>query len=271
MVSSRRLARHLLIAILFVATSCLASWAADIDPSVPTADGLRVADVKRLTREYYGSITCMDRNVGRVLAVIDELGLREKTLVIFTSDHGYMIGHHGLHHKGNAAWIVEGKTGNRPNFFDEVIRVPLFIRWPGMVKPGRRIEETVTNMNFFPTLLEVAGVEPPADYRDRGRSFWSLLRAEAGTPVQAPWNDTIFGQYDMHHYMRDRMRMLRTQRWKLVRHFIPGGEDELYDLRNDPGELRNLAQAPEAAAVLDGMRAELQNRMANIADPCGQP
>ena len=103
-----------------------------LDPAIPKVEGLPVDRVKKLTREYYGTISCVDRNVGRLLGVIDELGLRESTLVVFTSDHGYMIGHHGLHHKGNAAWILEGKNGHRPNFFDDAIRVPLAIRWPGI-------------------------------------------------------------------------------------------------------------------------------------------
>ena len=69
----------------------------------------------------------MDRNVGRLIAKLDEWGLSPRTVVIFTSDHGYMIGQHGLWHKGNAVWLVEGKQGSRPNMFDDATRVPLLV------------------------------------------------------------------------------------------------------------------------------------------------
>jgi uncharacterized sulfatase len=131
------------------------------------------------------------------------------------------------------------------------------------VKPGSRIEGTVSNLDFFPTLLEAAGAPLPVEYKDRGRSFLPLLRGE-GRAAGRPPDAALFGQYDMHHYVRDRMRMLRTPRWKLVRHLDPPGADELYDLENDPGELLNLAPVPEAADVLQEMKAELTRRMASI-------
>ncbi len=130
----------------------------DLDPTIPDVPGLPIERVKRLTREYYGSIHSVDRNMGRLLDRLDELGLRENTIVIFTSDHGYMIGHHGLWHKGNATWLVEGKTGRRPNMFEEAIRVPLIVRWPGVVQPGTTIEQTVTNLDTFPTVLDMVGI-----------------------------------------------------------------------------------------------------------------
>ncbi|MBI4603636.1 MAG: sulfatase-like hydrolase/transferase [Planctomycetes bacterium] len=233
-----------------------------IEIAVPKVDGLPAERVKRLTREYYASVTCMDRNLGRVLSALDELGLASSTLVLFSSDNGYMIGHHGLHHKGNAAWIVEGKQGPRPNCFEEAIRVPLLARWPGVVKPGTRVEAVVSNLDIFPSVLDAARVPAPADYRDRGRSLLPLLRGERS----AAWDEALLGQYDMHHYVRAPMRMLRTPRWKLVRHLGPGGMDELYDLERDPGELSNLAAAPEAQEALVRLRAELDRRRRAVGD-----
>ncbi len=82
-----------------------------LDPTIPNFPGLPTDRVKSLYRQYYASVSSVDRNVGRLVAKLDEWGLSPRTVVIFTSDHGYMIGQHGLWHKGNAVWLVEGKTG----------------------------------------------------------------------------------------------------------------------------------------------------------------
>jgi uncharacterized sulfatase len=158
--------------------------------------------------------------------------------VIFTSDHGYMIGDHGLWHKGNAVWLVEGKTGVRPNMFDDAARVPLLISWPSVIASGTTITRVVSNLDVFPTILELAGLGLPANLTIRGRSLVPLLRCAAPA-----WDDTLFGQYDMHHSAIAQMRMIRTPEWKLIRHFEPGGQDELYHLASDPGEACNLADS----------------------------
>jgi uncharacterized sulfatase len=208
----------------------------DLDPAVPNFPGLPRDRVKQIRREYYASVTSVDRNVGRLLDRLEALGLADRTIVIFTSDHGYMIGEHGLWHKGNAVWLVEGKTGVRPNMFDDAIRVPFLVCWPGTVEPGTAIDRVVSNLDVFPTVLDMAGLGVPENLAIRGRSLVPLLRGRSPA-----WGDTLFGEYDMHHSHSARMRMLRTREWKLVRHFEPGGEDELYHLATDPGELCNLA------------------------------
>src|SRR5262249_62384180 len=125
-----------------------------LDPTVPQVKGVDVTQVKNWTRDYYASIHAVDRNLGRLLALLDILGLTQNTIILFTSDHGYMIGHHGLHTKGNANWIAGGVTGpKRPNMFEESIRVPLLIRWPGVVKPGTDIREMVSVIDTFPSVL----------------------------------------------------------------------------------------------------------------------
>ena len=128
-----------------------------------------------------------------------------RTIVIFSSDHGYMIGHHGLWHKGNATWLVEGKKGARPNMFEESMRVPLLIRWPGVIAPETVIDRVVSNLDLFPTILDMTRIGSPANLRLHGRSLVPLLKDKT-----APWDDTLFGQYDMHHYQVARMRMIRT-------------------------------------------------------------
>jgi choline-sulfatase len=233
-----------------------------LDPTIPDVSGLPRERVKQLYREYYASVTSVDRNVGRLLAKLDEWELSRHTVVIFTSDHGYMIGQHGLWHKGNAAWLVEGKKGFRPNMFDDSIQVPLIVCWPGVVAPGTNIQQVVSNLDLFPTILDLAGLGVPGNLEIRGQSLGSLLRGQEARSR----DDTLFGQYDMHHYQVARMRMVRTPEWKLVRHFEPGGQDELYHLAEDPGEIRDLAgstdpkhqtQRAALARLVDGWMARI--------------
>jgi uncharacterized sulfatase len=235
-----------------------------LDPTIPDVPGLPRERVKRLTREYYASVSSVDRNVGRLLDRLDALGLARKTVVIFTSDHGYMIGHHGLWHKGNATWLVEGRSGSRPNMFDDAIRVPLLVRWPGVVAPGTAVDRVVSNLDTLPSVLDLVGLGAPENLRTAGRSFAPLLRPGG---ARVSWDDTLFGQYDMHHGAVARMRMVRTPAWKLVRHFEPGGADELYDLTDDPGEARNLAPSPAHHTRRDDLARRLDRWMASIGDP----
>jgi uncharacterized sulfatase len=208
----------------------------------------------------------VDRNVGRLLDRLEALGLDRQTIVIFTSDHGYMVGEHGLWHKGNAEWLVEGKTGSRPNLFDDAIRVPLLVSWPGVLAPGTVLEQVVSNLDVLPTVVDLVGLGIPENLAIRGRSLVPSLRG----PSPA-WDDTLYGQYDMHHGQVARMRMIRTPTWKLVRHFEPGGEDELYHLADDPGELRNLAASsePEHRRPREALARRLEDWMSRIHDRPG--
>jgi uncharacterized sulfatase len=240
---------------------------AGLDPTLPPRDDLPTARVKDLTRAYYASIHSVDRNVGRLLDRLDELGLSDKTIIIFTSDHGYQIGHNGLWHKGNAVWIAEGRRGPRPNMFEESIRVPLLVRWPGVVPPGTTIDPVVSNLDLFPTILGMAGLGVPDNLAIRGRSFVPLLRGNCPDT----WDDTLFGQYDMHHYAAARLRMVRTPEWKLIRHFEPDAPDELYHLEDDPGEDRNLAGSAEARDAFEDLDSRLARWMRSVGDPLARP
>lgn len=207
-----------------------------LDPTVPQSPGLDVSVTKTWLREYYASIHSIDRNLGRLLDRLDSLDLATKTIVVFTSDHGYMIGHHGLHGKGNAYWMLgDEERPMRPNMFEESIRIPLIIRWPGQVRPGLQVEETVSNVDIFPSILTMLGVETPAQAKRQGMDFTPLLKDE-----KVAWRTDLFGQYDLHNNGLAFMRMIRTPRWKFVRHYYSNYEDELYDLEADPGETRNL-------------------------------
>lgn len=238
----------------------------DLDPVLPDPDipGLDVERTKRLTREYLASVSGLDRNIGRILAALDDQKLASNTLVICTSDHGYNVGHHGLLHKGNAVWLLKKEaippgtanvpTGQRPNLFDTSLHVPLAMRWPGVIAPGTVNPHVISHLDWLPTLTALAGVDVPAGTVVRGRDVSPLLRGEVKT-----WDEDFYAEYSMRHGAQTHMRTLRTPEWKLVRDFNNPGRDELYHLAADPGERRNLIADTSAAA--QAMRAALDVRI----------
>ncbi len=235
----------------------------NLDPTVPKSPCADLKQVKNWTRDYYASIHSVDRNLGRLLALLEELGVAENTIVLFTSDHGYMIGHHGLHTKGNAFWIAGGVHGpQRPNMFDLSMRIPLLVRWPRSVRPGIEIEEIVSNLDMFASVLGMLGVPPPERYQQEGKDFTPILRGQ-----KVPWRDAHFGQYDLHNSGLAYMRSIHTGRYNLVRHHFSNGLDELYDHQTDPDELKNVYNN----AAYRTIRADLQKRLTRwqqaIADP----
>ena len=249
----------------------------DLEPRIPNPDypKLDVERVKRMTREYMASVSSVDRNLGRVLALLDELELRDETAVIFTSDHGYNMGHHGIWHKGNGHWVLTQPPpasknipkNQRPNMYEHSIRVPTAVRWPGMIRPGTVMKRTVTNLDWYPTILAMAGLKPPAGTTLRGRNFLPLLKGE-----KIAWNDDLFAEYSTHHQTHTHMRMFRTSRWKLIRDFLNPGRDELYDLGSDPDERRNLifdGRAEVRAAIL-ALDEKMLAQMEKIGDPLGR-
>jgi uncharacterized sulfatase len=151
----------------------------------------------------------------------------------------------------------------RPNMFEESIRVPLIIRWPGVVKPGTRIEQPVMNVDTFATVCGMLRVTPPADYKQFGRDFSPLLRSETVTE----WPTTTFAQFDVHLLGIDFMRMARTSEWKLIRHHMHDGSNELYDLKSDPLEKQNRYYDKRVAAVRDRLQEQLTAWQESIADP----
>lgn len=235
----------------------------DLDPTIPQTPGIDRQQVKQWTRDYYASVHSVDRNLGRLFAKLEELRLDRKTIIVFTSDHGYNIGQHGIHTKGNGFWIAGGVSGpKRPNMWDTSIRVPLAVRWPGVVKPGSVIDQDVSNIDTFATVLGMLGVPIPADSKHQGRDFAPLLRGR-----QIPWRDAVFGQYDLHNGGLAYMRMVRSGGWKLVRHYRENQMDELYHLADDPDEARNLYQNAAHREVRDRLQARLTEWMRSLDDP----
>lgn len=241
----------------------------DLDPTVPKFRGADVERLKRETKAHYAAVSAADRNVGRVLDFLDEHSLTGRTLVIFTSDNGYAIGHHHIIGKGNGRWTacgIEGPIIN--NMWESSIRVPLAMRWPGVIKQGSRTEHMISNLDIFRTILGSLNVPVPEDSSVRGTDFSPLLRGEAIKPP-----DAIFGQYDCHNIQLCYLRMIRTKRWKYIRHFHTNFMHELYDLKNDPEESRNLMtrKGPRPKSIEPATFQQLNDRLAewmrSIDDP----
>ncbi|MDX1983360.1 MAG: sulfatase-like hydrolase/transferase [Bryobacteraceae bacterium] len=228
-----------------------------LDPVVPNPDfdNLDVPQVKRMMREYLASCACLDRNVGRVLAELSGLGLAEDTIVVFTSDNGMNMGHNGIWHKGNGRWILKGNQGNRPNLYDNSLRVPAVIRFPGRARAGITVNRTITNLDWFPTLLSLTGTPMPKEAQIRGRDLTPLL---SGRAMQ--WDDELYAEYNMRHSAKADLRAWRTAEWKMVRDLRNPGRDELYHLQLDPAETRNLIHSTDSA--VQRARAELERKLA---------
>ena len=242
------------------------------NPPHPKYPNLDVERVQRMTREYLASVAGVDRNVGRVMALLDELGVRDNTVIVFSADHGYSMGHNGIWHKGNGHWVLTKNPpatanipdGQRPNMYDNSIRVPTAVVWPGVIEAGAQIDETVSNLDWYPTLVEIAGAELPAGETIRGRSIVPLLKGSA-----KGWNNDFYAEYSTHHQSRTDMRMYRTREFKLIRDFLDPSRDELYDMRNDPEERKNLIRSKSRnvqAAIME-LRVKMLRKMRESGDP----
>jgi uncharacterized sulfatase len=144
-----------------------------------------------------------------------------------------------------------------------LMRVPLNVRWPGAVKPCTEVKEFVSNIDTVSSVLGMLRVPPPEKYHQEGVDFSPLLRGEKVTK----WRDAVFGQYDLHNGGLAYMRSIRTARYNLVRHHFAKGMDELYDLQEDPGEMRNLYGNPKLREVRDRLEQRLLEWQKSINDP----
>lgn len=250
----------------------------DEDTPVPHPDypNLDTKRVKRMTREYFSSVRSVDRNLGRIMQTLKDQGLDEDTIVIFSSDHGYNMGHNGIWHKGNGHWVVKPfpevtnpnvPRGQRPNMYDTSIKVPTAVRWPGVIKPGTVINETTSNLDWFPTICKMVGVKIPDEATIRGRDLSPLLK---GRKV-AGWNNDFYGEYSTLHQSQTHMRCWRTSEFKLVRDYLNPKRDEFYDLRKDPDETTNLigTRDKQLRKVIAEFDSNIRAKMKSVGDSTG--
>ena len=253
-----------------------ADWAPfeSLKPKLPHPDypGLDVDRVERMTREYLASVRGVDRNVGRVLDALKRTGANDHTVIVFTSDHGYSMGHNGIWHKGNGHWVLKKEAlpkpteniprGQRPNMYDNSLRVPTAIRWPGVTTPGSTIRMSVTQLDWFPTMVAISGSKAPDGKIVRGRNLAPLLQGASSN-----WQNNVFTQYSTKHQSRTHMRCYRTPEWKLVRDFLNPERDELFHLKSDPDELKNLIGEQQHADTVRQLHKKIVQHMRQIEDP----
>lgn len=190
----------------------------------------------------------VDESLGRLMEVLTELGQLDNTLIVFAGDHGYFYGEHGL-------------DAERRLAFEETIRIPLLMRYPARIPAGARPDRLVLNLDIAPTFLDLAQVKTPP--RMDGRSLLPLF---AGGPVE--WRESFLIEYysdKVFPRMRNTgYKAVRTARHKYIRYSDLADMDELYDLREDPYELKNLINTAAGRAVLPGLQVEL-NRLMDAA------
>lgn len=195
-------------------------------------------DQRPTNLNYFRCISAIDDCVGRVLDTLDTLGLTENTVVVFTSDNGYYLGEHSL--------------GDKRSAYDESLRIPFVVRYPKLFPKGKVVDAMILNLDLAPTFLDLAGVAAPKEMQ--GRS-WAPLAAGKSPPT--PWRDAFFYEYflETQYPGTPTLFAVRTDTAKLIKY--PGHEEwtELFDLKNDPYELKNLARDPAQTALLAKMQA----------------
>ena len=194
---------------------------------------------QRYMQDYLGSISSVDDNVGRLLDYLDESGLAENTIVIYTSDQGFYLGEHG--------WF------DKRFIYDESFKTPLLVRWPNVVKPGSVENEMVQNLDFAQTMLEAVGIKPPNDMQ--GESLIPLLKGN-----KKDWTrDAVYYQYYEYPsvHMVKRHYGIVNKEFKLVHFYYDVDEWELYDRLNDPNEMNNVYNDPAYADTVKKLKKDL--------------
>ncbi len=236
------------------------------DTKGPVPDGLSAAEAKRwkyrrYMQDYLRCVASIDDNVGRLLDYLDAEGLAEDTLVVYTSDQGFFLGDHN--------WF------DKRFMYEESLRMPFLVRWPREIAPGSVNDRIVTNVDFAPTFLDLAGVPIPDTFQ--GYS----LRPLFGGDTPEGWQPSVYYRYWMHYDAIHHVYAhygVRTERHKLIYYYAdalgqPGATDEpqepeweLFDLERDPHELRNVYHEPEYADVVRELRGELRRQQERVGD-----
>jgi len=230
-----------------------------VDPSLSEVDYKRAA-YQRYLKKYLRTVRGVDDNVGRLLEYLEETGALDNTIVFYTSDQGFMLGEHDYIDK---RWMYE-----------ESLRIPLLVRFPRAIEAGSRSNALAANIDFAPTILDLAGAPAPSEMQ--GRSFAPILKGQ--TPPD--WRKSIYYRYWMHmaHHDNPGHYGIRTDRYKLIFFYgLPldavGAVDkatqpgwELYDIKEDPHETRNVYGKPEYEAIAGRLKQELLDLKSEVGD-----
>ena len=202
---------------------------------------------QRYMQDYLGTIASVDDNVGRLLDYLEETGLDQNTMIIYTSDQGFYLGEHG--------WF------DKRFIYDESFKTPLLIQWPGHIAPGSTNDEMVQNLDFAQTLLEVADIKAPEDMQ--GESLLSLLKGEDTWTREAVYYH--YYEYPAVHMVKRHFGIV-SKAYKLVHFYYDVDEWELYDRMKDPSELNNVYDDPAYASIVTQLKLELKEMRIKYQD-----
>jgi arylsulfatase A-like enzyme len=202
--------------------------------------GLSEDEWKKVRAHYFALVSHIDDQVGRILKALEDNGLLENTLILFTSDHGDHLGDHGI--------VAKGPPG-----LDSCAHVPLLVSWPGRITGGQRKRELIELVDIAPTLLDCCGVESPKTFQ--GRSFRPLMEGKEYEP-----RNSVFIEF--RNPFKQSWKTVRTHGCKYCASNF--GEELLFDLSQDPHELTNVIEDPEYRDILHAMRDELLRRWFDV-------
>ena len=204
---------------------------------------------QRYLKDYLSTAKSLDRNIGRILNYLDSTKLDKNTIVIYTSDQGFYMGEHG--------WF------DKRFMYEESLRTPLVMRYPGMIKAGTKINEMVVNIDLAPSLLGFANTPIPTDIQ--GKNFKTLFEKK---PLIIPWRKSIYYhyyEYPQPHQVAPHFGV-RTEKYKLIRFYGPHNDWELFDLTNDKTEMNNLISVKKYQPIILQLKKELKDLIIQFKD-----
>lgn len=212
---------------------------------IETGDAVR--SLEELAKDYYTGLMGVDDNIGRVMQYLESSGQLDDTAVLLSSDHGYFLG--------------EWRCFDKRFMHEPSLRTPTLMRYPKLFKAGTKVDEMILNLDFAPTLLDLAGVDVPTAMQ--GKSLVGLALGH-----KPEWRkDFLYEYFDWPGTEEVRPhRGIRTERYKYIHYFLEPQEYELYDLKNDPGELNNLQGDTAHATLRRQLAARLQELRRETGD-----
>ncbi|MFA6945959.1 MAG: sulfatase [Pedobacter sp.] len=194
---------------------------------------------QRYMKDYYSTTLSLDRNIGKILSYLDKNDLTKNTIVVYTSDQGFYMGEHG--------WF------DKRFMYEESMRTPLIIRYPGTIKPGIVSNQLISNVDFAPTFLDAAGINIPKEIQ--GRSMMPLFRDKKASIRKSAYYH--FYEFPGEHSVLKHFG-IRTSRYKLIRFYDHKNFWELYDLQKDPSEMNNLYGKKNYDAIVKDLKEQLK-------------
>ncbi len=220
---------------------------AEFDSLKLSGNALTEWKYQRYMKEYLSTANSLDRNVGELLDYLDKTGLSQNTVVIYASDQGFYLGEHG--------WF------DKRFIYEESLKTPFLIRYPGVIKPGTKVHKVVSNVDWAPTLLNIMQTKVPKALE--GRSFLPIL-----TNKKAAWkNESYYHYYEypQPHHVSPHFG-LRTDQYSFARFYGPKNFWELYDIKKDPHNLNNLYGKPAYKFVIEKLKKALKNQIVQLKD-----